>query len=130
MPSTCSDVPFRKRGATKPTELMTSVTSEQLLGTSLQVHQTTDLLSTSARYAALQQRCPTDVVPAHIGHALCFKIVEEADKVPGKYLSWWEWEEVEEPIITTCLISFCFNVLQCTQLPSFGFFFVDSCKVQ
>ena len=32
-------------------------------------------------------RNPTDVVPVHmdtLGHTLCFKIVEEADKAPGK----------------------------------------------
>ena len=104
---------FSKRWATKPTEHDISRISDirATFRDLAQCHQTTLLLSRSACYAELQQRCPRDVVLAHFGHALCFKIVEEADKVPGKCLSWWKLEEVEEPIITTCLISFCFNVL-------------------
>ena len=87
MPSTCIQVSSANVEQPKQLNIMTSVTSEQLLETSLQVHQKTHLLSTSACYAALQQRYPRGVVLAHIGLALCFKIVEEADKVPGKCLS-------------------------------------------
>ena len=71
----------------KQLNIMTSVTSEQLLETSP---------STSARYAELQQRYPRDVAPAHIGCALCFKLVDEADKVPGKCSSQVSKKEGEE----------------------------------
>ena len=76
MPSTCIQVFSGNVEQPKQLNIMTSVTSEQLLETSP---------STSARYAELQQRrYPRDVAPAHIGCALCFKLVDEADKVPGK----------------------------------------------
>ena len=47
--------------------------------------QTTNDLITSPHYAEWQQRYPTEVVHMDmLGRDLCFKIVEETDKVPGK----------------------------------------------